>query len=154
MCEVHILPHRPISDGDIAQLNALYKHLHAEFAPYSHSQIERITECGCSIIFVARVDEKIVGMVTLERDPPHEVGRYGVIRAFAVHSNHRRTGIGTALLTRALSVADQSGVTHLTLRARTDRVQARRLYKMMGFICCAHKAETFYRTQDRPIKPG
>jgi len=152
MHDIHILTQYPISDEDVVRLNLLRTTLNETYEAITSTVIEALTESGNNIIFVARVQGHIVGMVVLKRSCPH-ILRTGSITSFIVNEQHRCGGIGTQLLRRAVSVADQSGVTELTLRAGANRIEARRLYAKMGFKPCTCIEENFFRTHDRP-KPG
>lgn len=149
MHDIHILTHYPISDEDIACLNMLRTILNDEYEILTHILIETMTESGDTLIFVARAETRIVGMIILERCWVSEAGRMGRIRSFIVDPHVRSAGIGTQLLTRALSVADQSGVTKLELRVRPDREQARVLYKKHGFTADPRSCTGFSRTRQK-----
>lgn len=153
MCDIHILTHRPVSKQDITSLNVLRMFLRNKNTAFTEASIAEMSECERTVIFVARTSEGIVGMITLERDPPCKEKRDGMLKAFVVLPRARNAGVGTALLTRAIAVADLSGTTRLTLRSRADRVHARHLYKKMGFKAQKKHTTLFVRVRLRQ-KPG
>jgi|GEM_PF-5257492 len=153
MHDIHILTHYPISDEDVVRLNILRATLNHEHEALTHATIETTTESGDNIIFVARAKRLIVGMITLERSSMHAPRRTGAIRSFIVDIQYRSLGIGTQLLTRAVSVADQSGVEALSLRVQTDSTHVRMLYRKVGF-CMDPRSITEFRRARYKIQPG
>lgn len=82
--------------------------------------------------FVAERDGKVVGAATLliERKFIHGGGQVGHIEDVAVHRNHQRQGIGTALINHATAVARNAGCYKVILDCFDDLVP---FYERMGF---------------------
>lgn len=77
-------------------------------------------------------DVAIIGYVVADTVPHH--GRpIGHIKDIAVHPDHRRRGIATRLLTRALSVLDSSRATRVKLEVRRSNTAAQAIYARFGF---------------------
>ncbi|GGY19024.1 GNAT family N-acetyltransferase [Paludibacterium paludis] len=125
---------------DAGPLNALTNH-HAVYRnllqpPYqaaSHwlARLEGTPTDACSLVGVHRAD--IIGWVHLHRDTAirrRHVWHLGL----AVHPDHHRQGIGTALMEAALDLADNwFGARRVELNVFTDNDAALALYRRFGF---------------------
>jgi len=60
-------------------------------------------------------------------------GDTSYVQTIGVTGGHQRAGIGTALLTALLDVADASGVAHVDLEVRAGNDAAIQLYERHGF---------------------
>ncbi|MDJ1432077.1 ribosomal protein S18-alanine N-acetyltransferase [Halostagnicola sp. A-GB9-2] len=77
-------------------------------------------------------NRSIVGYVVSDVTPNY--GRnLGHIKDIAVHPDHRGSGVGSALLTRALSVLGTYDANSIKLEVRPSNGGARRLYRTFGF---------------------
>jgi ribosomal-protein-alanine N-acetyltransferase len=84
---------------------------------------------GVSFVYAARgEDGRVVGFCSFWRifDELH-------INNLAVRPTHRRLGVGSALLERALKEGAHLGATRATLEVRRSNEEARRLYERFGF---------------------
>ncbi|WP_442601787.1 GNAT family N-acetyltransferase [Paenibacillus sp. KN14-4R] len=82
-------------------------------------------------LFLARADEKIVGICGLNRDPfGVDVKRVGRIRRLYVLADYRRYGIGQLLVETVILKAKGK---FETLTLRTDHPIASRFYEALGF---------------------
>ena len=82
------------------------------------------------VFLVAYVEEMLVGtgaLVSLE-DGTSEMVRV------STHVEYRRRGIGTAIVTRLLSIARQRGDRRVILETRLDWNDAIHLYQGLGFV--------------------
>lgn len=70
--------------------------------------------------FVAEVDAKIVGWVTVQRNASTSTPDFGDIHLLHVHPQHRRRGIGTELLTTATGHLAPVGVRRLRTFAQPE----------------------------------
>lgn len=84
-------------------------------------------------MFVARVDGRIVGSLTLAmfRIP---TGIRAWIEDVVVDDSARGHGVGEALNRAALDFAKQHGAITVDLTSRPSRVAANRLYQRIGFV--------------------
>lgn len=86
-------------------------------------------------LLVAREDGGVVGFVMFTR----ESGQYeqdvqrGVVQNIYVVPDHRRRGIGTALLTAAEDALTESGVDRVALDVMAKNEDARRFYRRHGY---------------------
>jgi ribosomal protein S18 acetylase RimI-like enzyme len=87
---------------------------------------------GGSTLFVARVDGRILGSLTLVfyRIP---TGLKAWIEDVVVDEEARGLGIGEALSVAALEEARRNGAKYVSLSSRPSRGAANRLYQRLGF---------------------
>jgi RimJ/RimL family protein N-acetyltransferase len=83
-------------------------------------------------VFVAEAPEGIVGRLSLARDA-HPASPHVADLGLMVAAGHRRRGIGTALLERAVEWAREVGVDKLELHVFPHNEPAIRLYERFGF---------------------
>ena len=83
-------------------------------------------------VFVAEDGERIVGRLSLSRDP-HPASRHVADLGLMVAASHRRQGVGTALLDVAVGWARESGVRKLELHVFPWNEPALALYGSFGF---------------------
>ncbi len=88
-----------------------------------------------SDVLVAEVDGRVVGMCQLItfRHVQHGGGLCAEIESLHVHSDHRSSGIGGALLEEAVSRAREAGCYRVQLTSNTARSDAHRFYEGHGF---------------------
>ena len=74
----------------------------------------------------------VAGYVIADTVPNHGTP-LGHVKDLAVREEHRREGVATALLRRALALLDSVGAESAKLEVRADNQGARRLYRRFGF---------------------
>jgi RimJ/RimL family protein N-acetyltransferase len=85
-------------------------------------------------ILVAELDDETVGVVHFENGSRRRRAHRGTLR-MSVHPNHRRKGIGTALLNALISWARQDpAIEKVALGVFADNQPAIALYEKAGFI--------------------
>lgn len=89
------------------------------------------------IVFVAKKDEEIVGMITLKKK-----GDQGEIGLIAVQPHVRGMGIGKALIQKSLSWFQLEKCKYVYVATQQNNVNAVKLYKNSGFHI--EKIESFY----------
>lgn len=99
----------------------------------SASELQEIVSSEASVLFVARVEGKIVGSLTLAtfRIP---TGLRAWIEDVVVDSSARGHGVGEALNKAALDEARARGAVTVDLTSRPSREAANRLYQRLGFV--------------------
>ena len=83
-------------------------------------------------VFVAELDDRIVGRLSIARDP-HPASRHVADLGLMVAADARRQGIGYALLAEAADWARRVGVRKLELHVFPHNDPAIRLYEQFGF---------------------
>lgn len=101
--------------------------------PLTEDQVETIVSSPVTRLLVARAEEgSIVGTLTLVVFRiPTGIGAW--IEDVVVDERARRQGVGEALMTVAIRLAEGSGARHLNLTSRPEREAANRLYRRLGF---------------------
>ena len=98
--------------------------------PWPYDAFERFL--GEPGFLVAEIDGEIGGYVVA--DVTQQIGRsLGHVKDIAVHSDHRRAGVASALLSRSLGVLAAHGAETVKLEVRRSNDEAKRLYREFGF---------------------
>ncbi|MFM9083726.1 MAG: GNAT family N-acetyltransferase [Actinomycetota bacterium] len=109
-------------------------------------ELARIIESETTVLFIARVDGRIAGALTLAvfRIP---TGVRAWIEDVVVDSAARGHGVGEALNKAAIGEARSRGAVTVDLTSRPSREAANRLYQRLGF---AARDTNVYRFSVRP----
>ena len=98
-------------------------------------------------VFVAEGPEGIVGRLSLGRDP-HPASRHVADLGLMVAADHRRRGIGRALLDQAVAWAGEVGVRKLELHVFPHNEAAIALYESFGFRREGYRRGHYRRGRD------
>ncbi len=98
-------------------------------------------------VFVAERPEGIVGRLSLGRDP-HPASRHVADLGLMVAADHRRRGIGRALLEQAVTWAEDVGVRKLELHVFPHNEGAIALYESFGFRREGYRQGHYRRGRD------
>ena len=121
------------SEELLAACHRLIPQLSSSAKPMTDSQLAEIVNSESTLMFVARVDNQIVGLLTLAifRIPT-------AVRAWiedvVVDSLARGHGVGEALNLAAITEARRRGAKTVDLTSRPSREAANKLYKRLGFV--------------------
>ena len=122
-----------VSDELLSACHRLIPQLSSSAQPLTRQELEEIVSGDATVLFVARVEGKIVGLLTLVifRIPT-------AVRAWiedvVVDSSARSHGVGEALNMAAIAEAKRRGAKTIDLTSRPSREAANRLYKRIGFV--------------------
>jgi RimJ/RimL family protein N-acetyltransferase len=108
--------------------------------------LRTIRRSGDAAVFVAEVDEGIVGRLSIARDS-HPASRHVADLGLLVAASHRRRGVGTALLDAAVDWARESSVRKLELHVFPHNGAAIALYEKYGFRREGYR-HAHYRRED------
>ena len=117
----------------LAACHRLIPQLSSSAKPMTSSELAEIINSDSTAMFIARVDNQIVGLLTLAvfRIPT-------AVRAWiedvVVDSSARGYGVGEALNTAAIAEAKRRGAKTVDLTSRPSREAANRLYQRIGFV--------------------
>ena len=120
------------SEELLAACHRLIPQLSSSAAPITVDELAEIVNGESTMMFVARVDNQIVGLLTLAvfRIPT-------AVRAWiedvVVDSSARGHGVGEALNLAAIAEAKRRGAKTVDLTSRPSREAANRLYQRLGF---------------------
>ena len=120
---------------DITQvLNGLLMQLNPGSKKLNDEDVKEGIESSASRFFVARepVNNKIVGMLTLVVFSAPSAKKC-LLEDIVVDKDYQGKGIGTKLITKAISQARKEGVARLDLTSNPKREAANRLYQQLGF---------------------
>jgi ribosomal protein S18 acetylase RimI-like enzyme len=109
---------------------------------------QRFRDAVPTTLYLGAFDgDRLIGMITFMREPGEKERHKGAIYGFYVAHEHRRNGIGRALLSHVLELAraDQS-LEQILLAVATPQTAAVNLYRSLGF--------TTYGTEPRALKIG
>jgi RimJ/RimL family protein N-acetyltransferase len=95
-------------------------------------------------VFVAEEDGRIVGRLSVARDP-HPASFHVADLGLMVVASHRRRGIGRALLQQAVDWAAQSRVRKLELHVFPHNAPAIALYESFGFVREGYRKDHYRR---------
>ena len=109
----------------IPQLSKLAPPITAEF-------LAEIVACPTNTLFIARLDGRIVGTLTLVVFPI-PTGYRAWIEDVVVDSEAQGQKVGSALTESALARADELGSRTVDLTSRASRAAANHLYRKLGF---------------------
>ncbi len=121
------------TDEVLAALHRLIPQLSSSSAPIAVAELRAIIDSDSSVLFIARVDGRIVGSLTLAvfRIP---TGIRAWIEDVVVDESARGHGVGEALNRAALAEAKRRGAKTVDLTSRPSREAANRLYLRIGFV--------------------
>lgn len=117
----------------ISAFEMLIPQLSSSNPPPTANELQEIVSSEASVLFIARVEGKIVGSLTLAtfRIP---TGLRAWIEDVVVDGSARGHGVGEALNTAAIEEARVRGAVTVDLTSRPSREAANRLYQRLGFV--------------------
>ncbi|HEY5120575.1 MAG TPA: GNAT family N-acetyltransferase [Acidimicrobiales bacterium] len=121
-----------VTDELLANLNHLLPQLSSTAAPLTFDDLEGVVNSPTLQLFVARVDDVIVGTLTLVVFTI-PTGVRGWIEDVVVDAGARGMGVGEALSLAAIDEARRLGVRSIDLTSRPSREEANALYQKLGF---------------------
>lgn len=88
-----------------------------------------------SVIFIAMEDGVPIGFTQLyPKYSSMRASKNWILNDLYVESSHRKTGVGRALIEKAMEFAKGQGSTFVQLETATDNYTAQRLYETIGFV--------------------
>jgi ribosomal protein S18 acetylase RimI-like enzyme len=117
----------------IEAFQRLIPQLSSSNPPPTHDELAEIISAPSTVLFIARLDEHIVGTLTLAtfRIP---TGVRAWIEDVVVDAAARGHGVGEALNQAAILEAHHRGAITVDLTSRPSREAANRLYQRIGFV--------------------
>ncbi len=122
-----------VTDEVVEAFARLIPQLSSSNPPPARDALDAIVQSEASVLFLARVDGRIVGSLTLAtfRIP---TGVRAWIEDVVVDESARGHGVGEALNRAAIDEAKRRGAITVELTSRPTREAANRLYQRMGFV--------------------
>ena len=130
--EAVVVAVRAVDDELIDAFNRLIPQLSSSSPPPSHDHLTALVSSEDTVLFVARIDGRILGSLTLAfyRIP---TGTKAWIEDVVVDADARGHGVGAELNLAALAEAKARGAKDVSLTSRPSREAANRLYQRIGF---------------------
>lgn len=127
-----IRPADRVDDDLVAAFAELIPQLSSSSPPPEAAQLWAIIDSPDTLLYIARLDGRIVGSLTLAlyRIP---TGTKAWIEDVVVSSEARGHGVGEALNRAAIAEAAHRGAKNVSLTSRPSREAANRLYQRLGF---------------------
>lgn len=122
-----------VTDEVVVAMAALIPQLSASNPPPNRERLDDIVRHQATTLFLARVDGRIVGSLTLAVFPI-PTGIRAWIEDVVVDESVRGHGVGEALNRYALEQARVQGAITVELTSRPSREAANRLYQRLGFV--------------------
>lgn len=121
-----------VDDELVEAFNRLIPQLSSSSPPPSSDHLAAMVDSDDVVLFVARVDGRILGSLTLAfyRIP---TGTKAWIEDVVVDADARNHGVGELLNRAAVDEARSRGAKDVSLTSRPSRVAANRLYQRIGF---------------------
>jgi ribosomal protein S18 acetylase RimI-like enzyme len=121
---------RPYRDSDEQAVVRLWTAALPGTAPHHDgaTSIRKKLQVDCDLLLVAEVAGEVVGTAMGGYD-----GHRGWIYSVAVHSSHRRHGIGTALIRRLESLLVERGCLKVNLQVLTSNKAVVDFYAKLGY---------------------
>src|SRR4028118_1585792 len=112
----------------------IFRRQHPDWREDQRRAVEEVCAAGKGQVWVAEVDARAVGFVTVELDHPER--SMGEISMLAVDPDHQGGGIGTALTEFALDRLKDAGMTVAMVETGGDlgHAAARRTYEKAGYV--------------------
>lgn len=132
MPDVIVQPLASPSARDLDDLAELVTQLSTSAAPLSRPIIDAMLAHPTTTLFVARIDGRVAGMLTLSAFPT-PTGIRAWVEDVVTSEAARGKGIGAMLIDAALAQARGTGARTVDLTSRPSRESANRLYQRLGF---------------------
>lgn len=134
---------RPAERADLLAITRIENESFAQ--PWPYDAFERFL--GIPGFLVALENGGVAGYIVA--DLTDGFGhRFGHVKDIAVHPDHRKTGVGSALLSRALAVLAARGAESVKLEVRRSNERAKRLYRQFGFEALRTVSEYYQDGED------
>ncbi|MDE1996293.1 MAG: GNAT family N-acetyltransferase [Rhizobiaceae bacterium] len=131
---------RPVADGDLPTLLALYRHLNTEDPAIDPAEAEKrfseiLAQPGMTI-FAAFEGDLAVSSITLVVIPNLTRGGapYALIENVVTHADHRQRGLARAVITTAIDIAWEKGCYKVMLLTGSKEPATLRFYANCGFV--------------------
>ncbi len=121
-----------VSDDLVEAMARLVPQLSSSSPPPTAAQLQEIVDHDACFLLVATEDNTFLGSMTLVVFPI-PTGVRAWIEDVVVDESARGKGVGAALNTEAISLAERLGAKSIDLTSRPSREAANRLYQRLGF---------------------
>lgn len=123
---------REVTDEVVGTFGRLLPQLSRSAPPIDRATLDRLVSSAATTVLLARAEGRIVGTLSLVMFPI-PTGLRAWIEDVVVDQAARGQGVGEALITEALRLAEAAGARTVDLTSRASREAAGRLYERVGF---------------------
>lgn len=132
---------RLIQTDELPKLLQLYKHLHEQDAEIVFDEAlgklwdEIIHDPYMKIIVIEREGEIVSSCVlSIIKNLTRGARPYGLIENVVTHQDHRRSGLGRAVLNKALEICEEHHCYKVMLLTGSKREEVHQFYEKAGFV--------------------
>ncbi|NNN02996.1 MAG: GNAT family N-acetyltransferase [Acidimicrobiaceae bacterium] len=129
---IRIFPATYANESTLDAVNALLPQLSTSAPALDHEALQRVLESDALSLFLAELDGRVVGMLTL-LVAPIPTGVRAIIEDVVTDEAARGQGVGRQLVTTAIDHARRLGAKTVDLTSRPAREAANGLYVSLGF---------------------
>lgn len=133
MTTVTVRPVRSAAAVEVDQLAELVRQLSTSASEFTRDVLDEMLAHDAVTLLVARIDEQVVGMLSLACFPT-PTGIRAWIEDVVTDETVRGAGVGSALVRAGLEAAKEIGARTVDLTSRPSREAANRLYVHLGFV--------------------
>jgi ribosomal protein S18 acetylase RimI-like enzyme len=121
---------RAYREADFRGIDALWREAFPNDPPWNQakSAIPEKAAFQPDLLFVAVEGDEVAGSIMAGYD-----GHRGWLYAVAIHAQHRRTGLGTALVRRAEEALRALGCGKINLQVRSTNAAVVKFYQHLGY---------------------
>ncbi len=127
----------PITEEDLSALALLYQQLKPNEASVEKMReaLPQVQRNPNQFVLGAKIEGRLVGSVLGVACQMlfGQCKSFMVVEDVVVDADHRRAGVGTALLREIERYAAERGCSYILLITETDRVEAQRFYASLGY---------------------
>lgn len=137
---------REASSDDILSLEKVYQDFLAAMAEYDPkacdldvaARMQSSLEREDTALFVAEHTNGIIGLIRMQRKQRDGDGtvpiKYMKLTDLYVQPEHRKQGVASSLIRRAIQYSHQNGLSEVMLKVDEPNRSAHRLYRSLGFV--------------------
>ncbi|WP_208392673.1 GNAT family N-acetyltransferase [Luteibacter anthropi] len=127
---------RAATDADASAIALLMRQLGYEASEdLIADKLSLFSHSDSDIVFLATIDQRVAGCLSAHvLELFHAAGRLGRITSLVVDADARGTGIGQALVDRAMLFFSQQRCVRVEVTSGDHRLNAHAFYKAVGFV--------------------
>jgi GNAT superfamily N-acetyltransferase len=125
---------RPAEPTELAGMLELYRHLNPDDPAPDLAAAEAAWSKLCNSDLVKTIVAEGAGRLMIVPNLTRGARSHGLIENVVTHRDHRRTGLGRAVLSSALDAAWQAGCYKVMLATGSRREETLRFYEGAGFV--------------------
>ena len=113
---------------------------------YEEGDLDKYFEGKSDIVYVADLDEKVIGYLSVEEH--HDERDYLYLDDFCVGKAYRGNGLGSEFLKKAENYANERNVPAITLHVEKSNTGAIKLYEKNGYNIIRDDGDRYFLAKD------